>query len=94
MTDPPALLVRALARLYVPPMSKSTQLRRDPLLFMTLAGVAACIATGCQLPAPRFAEAVERRTAPDFTLEDLQGQSVKLSEFRGRPVVLAFFAYG
>lgn len=29
---------------------------------------------------------------PDFTLPDLAGNSVRLSDFRGRPVVLTFFA--
>ncbi len=28
--------------------------------------------------------------APDFEMEDIQGNLVKLSELRGRPVVLAF----
>ena len=30
--------------------------------------------------------------APDFTLPDLNGTPVRLSHFRGRPVVLTFFA--
>jgi len=30
--------------------------------------------------------------APDFTLPDLNGTQVRLSHFRGRPVVLTFFA--
>ncbi|MCX8103619.1 MAG: TlpA family protein disulfide reductase [Candidatus Bipolaricaulota bacterium] len=30
--------------------------------------------------------------APDFTLEDLTGQKVRLSEFRGKPVFLNFWA--
>lgn len=28
--------------------------------------------------------------APDFELKDVQGNHVRLSEFRGRPVLLAF----
>jgi peroxiredoxin len=28
--------------------------------------------------------------APDFELEDVQGKSICLSDFRGRPVMLAF----
>lgn len=28
--------------------------------------------------------------APDFELEDVQGKRVRLSEYRGKPVVLAF----
>ncbi|MBI4213372.1 MAG: TlpA family protein disulfide reductase [Chloroflexi bacterium] len=30
--------------------------------------------------------------APDFTLEDLTGQAVSLGQYRGRPVLLNFFA--
>ena len=28
--------------------------------------------------------------APDFELEDVQGRRVRLSDYRGKPVVLAF----
>jgi len=28
--------------------------------------------------------------APDFELEDVQGSRIRLSEFRGKPIVLAF----
>jgi peroxiredoxin len=28
--------------------------------------------------------------APDFELKDVQGNSVRLSDFRGKPVVLSF----
>jgi len=28
--------------------------------------------------------------APDFELDDLQGNSVRLSDFRGKPVLLSF----
>ena len=28
--------------------------------------------------------------APDFELEDVEGNSVRLSDFRGKPVLLAF----
>jgi peroxiredoxin len=28
--------------------------------------------------------------APDFELDDVEGTRIQLSEFRGRPVVLAF----
>lgn len=31
-------------------------------------------------------------TAPDFTLEDLDGERVKLSDFRGQPVMVNFWA--
>lgn len=32
------------------------------------------------------------QTAPDFTLEDLNGKAVKLSEFKGKVIMLDFFA--
>jgi len=28
--------------------------------------------------------------APDFELEDIQGKRIHLSDFRGKPVILAF----
>jgi peroxiredoxin len=28
--------------------------------------------------------------APDFELDDIQGNRVRLSDFRGKPVILAF----
>jgi peroxiredoxin len=28
--------------------------------------------------------------APDFELKDVEGKSIRLSDFRGRPVVLSF----
>ncbi len=31
-------------------------------------------------------------TAPDFTLTSLAGEDVSLSQFKGRPVVLSYFA--
>lgn len=34
----------------------------------------------------------ERRTAPDFTLRDSEGRAVKLSEYRGKVVLLNFWA--
>ena len=56
-------------------------------------------------PYPEYTEAVEgvvRETskfkpgqpAPDFTLDDLQGQSVSLSDFRGQAVFLDFWSRG
>lgn len=34
------------------------------------------------------------KPAPNFELTALDGPKVKLSDFRGKPVLLAFFAYG
>jgi len=32
--------------------------------------------------------------APDFELTDLEGKTVTLREFRGKPVLLTFFGHG
>ena len=56
-------------------------------------------------PYPEYTEAVEEvvretskfkpgQPAPDFTLDDLQGQSVSLSDFRGQAVLLDFWSRG
>lgn len=34
------------------------------------------------------------KAAPDFELASLDGGKVKLSHFKGKPVVLAFWAFG
>ena len=34
------------------------------------------------------------KPAPDFELTGLDGKRVKLSDFRGKPVLLSFFGYG
>ena len=37
-------------------------------------------------------EAVEENLAPDFTVYDLEGNAHKLSDFRGKPVIVNFWA--
>ena len=44
-------------------------------------------ATGGRIPAPR-----EGFLAPDFALQDAQGQTVRLSDLRGRPVLVNLWA--
>ena len=44
------------------------------------------------LPAGGKAVTAQRELAPDFTLKDLQGREFKLSEQRGKPVLLVFGA--
>ena len=53
------------------------------------------LATGETVPAevPEGTEApVNANLAPDFTVYDLEGNSVSLSDFRGQPVILNFWA--
>lgn len=50
---------------------------------------------GCASPSERrFLSGVTNRPARDFALKDLSGTVVKSSELLGKPVVLAFWAYG
>ncbi|MBI1827372.1 MAG: redoxin domain-containing protein [Planctomycetes bacterium] len=37
---------------------------------------------------------LRHKQAPDFELTALDGPKVKLSDFRGKPVVLAFWGFG
>ncbi len=53
------------------------------ILFCSLAALAC--GGGCSGLRPGTA-------APDFTLTSLAGEHVSLSQFKGRPVVLAYFA--
>jgi cytochrome c biogenesis protein CcmG/thiol:disulfide interchange protein DsbE len=44
------------------------------------------------VPSSVFVKAENRRTAPDFVLDDASGKPVRLSEFRGKVVLLNFWA--
>jgi peroxiredoxin len=60
-----------------------------------LCAIAAVLsAAGCQGPARDFDAALTNKTAPDFSLEDIENKTVRLSALRGKPVVLAFFGHG
>ena len=48
----------------------------------------------CLLPLASHAEAQVGQPAPDFSLATVDGKTVKLSELRGKPVVLEFFNPG
>lgn len=43
-------------------------------------------------PVAENGNTAEKELAPDFTVIDAEGNSVKLSDFRGKPVVLNFWA--
>ena len=47
---------------------------------------------GGAAPSKSFVKTGDRRVAPDFTLSDASGQPVKLSDFRGKVVLLNFWA--
>ncbi|MEE9607224.1 MAG: TlpA disulfide reductase family protein [Myxococcota bacterium] len=62
-----------------------------------IVGVALALAaaqSGCSLErsGDATAEAEQRRLAPDFTIPDLDGNPVSLSQFRGKTVVVDFWA--
>lgn len=61
-----------------------------PFLLLLMISLGGCAS---QDPATRGREsALIDKPAPDFTLRDLKGNQVSLSDFRGQPVVLNFWA--
>ena len=61
-----------------------------PFLFSLMIALTGCVS---QDPATRGpGSALIEKPAPDFTLRDLKGNQVSLSDFRGQPVVLNFWA--
>lgn len=64
------------------------------IICIGLGGLIIIAFAGCIAPAGRaFDFPLKNKPAPDFELTALDGSKVKLSDYRGKPVVLAFFAY-
>ena len=60
-------------------------------VILTITLTLGLLITGCSSE-PAVARVGE--PAPDFQLQDLDGQTISLSDFRGRPVLLNFWATG
>ena len=58
-------------------------------LCLTVLGMAGCAGTAQR----QFVSQVMNKPAPDFELTALDGAKVRLSDQRGKPVLVAFFAY-
>ncbi len=72
-------------------------MRRNSWILGLLAIVVALMLTAPRFLKPRHrgglpTTAVSGHVAPDFQLKDINGQTVKLSDFRGKAVVLNFWA--
>lgn len=64
---------------------------------LLLGGLAmtALVSAGCTMLHVTSARLrMTNKAAPDFTLTALNGDTVRLSDFRGKSVVLTFFAVG
>jgi peroxiredoxin len=70
---------------------------------MTMVSLKTCVAVaafaflaGCELPEPSLKAAVKdaktRKAAPEFALTDSNGKQVKLSDYKGKVVLLNFWA--
>ena len=56
--------------------------------------LASVASAGChQLAEGYFVWKVKNKPVPDFELTAIDGEKVRLSQYRGRPVVLAFWSH-
>jgi cytochrome c biogenesis protein CcmG/thiol:disulfide interchange protein DsbE len=66
--------------------------KRDPIVLVGVALVVALmLVLGLKL-AHHTPQPITSGAAPDFTLQSLDGKTIRLSDFRGTPVVLNFWA--
>lgn len=63
--------------------------KRTALASVFAQGLLLLLAGGCVSTAIKVGD-----RAPDFQLTALDGKTLKLSDFRGKPVLLSFWAYG
>jgi cytochrome c biogenesis protein CcmG/thiol:disulfide interchange protein DsbE len=74
------------------------RLKRDPVVIIVIAMVVALMLVfGFKLTrhttqSSEVGSPVKNGLAPDFTLQTLEGKTIKLSDLRGKPVVLNFWA--
>jgi thiol-disulfide isomerase/thioredoxin len=68
--------------------------KRDPFVIVVVALVVALMLVFGFKFARRSSSSAQMQSsvAPDFTLQSLDGKSIRLSDFRGKPVVLNFWA--
>ena len=69
-------------------------LHKRTLQYLAIAGIAAYLASCSFYTAdwPGVKDEKERKKAPDFALKDASGEVVKLSDYRGKVVLLNFWA--
>ncbi len=70
-------------------------MKRDPVVLVVVALVVALMLVFAFKLARRPSltpGTAQSKTAPDFTLQSLEGKTVRLSDYRGKPVVLNFWA--
>ncbi|HXY15563.1 MAG TPA: TlpA disulfide reductase family protein [Terriglobales bacterium] len=71
-------------------------MKRDPFIIVFVAGVIAfMLVIGLKMarhPRQSAASQMKGDVAPDFTLQSLEGKTVRLSDYRGKAVLLNFWA--